>query len=56
MEMVLDRFPAAALVVRGTGKEATRALLGALGTAKFEVVAADVSSEALVDAIRKVAE
>ncbi|HEY8091147.1 MAG TPA: hypothetical protein VIF09_24960, partial [Polyangiaceae bacterium] len=55
MELVLDRFPAVSLVVRCSGKDATRALLGALGATRFEVVDADVSSEALVDAIRKVA-
>jgi CheY-like chemotaxis protein len=56
METVVDRFPAAALVVRSAQGAATRALLGAVGVGRFEVLSGTASSDALLEAIRKVAD
>jgi CheY-like chemotaxis protein len=55
MEAVVERFPAVSLVVRSAGEAATRTLLGALGVTQFEVLSCHASSDALVDAILKVA-
>jgi CheY-like chemotaxis protein len=55
METVVDRFPTAAVVVRSAKEAATRGLLDAIGVAKFEVLSAHASSDALLDAIKKAA-
>jgi hypothetical protein len=53
MEVIVERFPGAALVVRSAGEAATRALLGALGVTRFDVLPADAPAEALVGAVLK---
>ena len=55
LEVVVERFPTASLVVRGVAAQATRSALGVLGVKEFELVPSHASSQALVDAIRKVA-
>jgi hypothetical protein len=55
METVLERFPTVSLVVRSAGDAATRTLIGALGVERFEVLPGDATSEALVEAVLKVA-
>jgi hypothetical protein len=51
MELIVDRFPKVALIVRSSGEAATRALLGALGVARFDVLPGDASWETLIDAV-----
>jgi DNA-binding NtrC family response regulator len=55
VEMILDRFPAVSLVVRSTGEAATRTLIQALGVEHFEVLPGDASSDAIVEAVRRLA-
>jgi CheY-like chemotaxis protein len=51
MEMIVDRFPGVALVVRCAGEEATRTLVHALGVERFEVLPSGASPDALIAAV-----
>jgi ActR/RegA family two-component response regulator len=55
MEVIVERFPGVSLVVRSAGEAATRAVIHALGVARFEVVAGDVSVDGLVTAVLRIA-
>jgi CheY-like chemotaxis protein len=55
LEMIVDRFPGAAIVVRSSAEDATRALLHSLGVTRFEVVPAGGLPDALVAAVWRVA-
>jgi ActR/RegA family two-component response regulator len=55
MEVIVERFPGVSLVVRSAGEAATCAVIHALGVARFEVLAGDVSADGLVAAVRRVA-
>ena len=54
MELAVEHFPGVALVVRSAGEAATRAVIGALGVTRFEVLARDASTDGLVTAVLKV--
>ena len=56
LEMMVDHFPSAALVVRSAGEGATCKLLQALGVASFEMLPLDASSETIVEAARRMAQ
>jgi hypothetical protein len=55
LEMMVDHFPSAALVVRSAAEGATCKLLQALGVASFEMLPVDAPSEAIVEAARRMA-
>jgi CheY-like chemotaxis protein len=54
IEMIVDRFPDVAIVVRSAAEEATGAMLHALGVPRFEVVPVDVPPEAVAAAVLRV--
>jgi CheY-like chemotaxis protein len=54
MEVIVDRFPGVALVVRSAGEEATRTLVHALGVERFEVLPLGVSPDVLIAAVLRV--
>jgi hypothetical protein len=53
--VIVERFPGVSIVVRSTGEAATRAVVEALGVARFEVLEGHTPHEGLVAAVLRVA-